>query len=405
MKKLCIFFILVILMTSFFTACGSKQNGKIDTSAQNDITVEKDTGSQDEDSPSQDSVPEEKEAKKQIIIGWSPPDITGVFKTATNYLEKGAADAKEVGLDVQVITRAATEHTSMAEQVDAVNNLVQSKVDVLIVSPSEVEPLKPALEEAVEAGIPVIVVNLLSPIEGLDASSYIGFDNKEAAMVSAYSLLDALGGPGVLGEGEKVEVDHDQYLDLKWWQDLYKDVDTSSISGRVAVIEGVAGGFFSNERVKGYHEVVDQFPNIETAAKLPGDWNRQKAITAAENILQSNDELDAIYAACAEMEIGAHIAVKNADRLDEVIVIGQDGTPETLDNIRQGNITAETWHGFPDWGWYGAEFAVRLALGLDVPEKFDIRPRTEYKDNADNFYPDPKLEPIDWEAILEEAGM
>ena len=64
---------------------------------------------------------------------------------------------------------------------------------------------------------------------------------------------------------------------------------------------------------------------------------------------------------------------------------------------------AETWHGFPEWGWYGVQFAVQLALGEEVPLKYDIRPRTEYSGNADNFYPEPKLEAIDWQTIIDNA--
>ena len=70
--------------------------------------------------------------------------------------------------------------------------------------------------------------------------------------------------------------------------------------------------------------------------------------------------------------------------------------------VAEGRMVAETTHGFADWGWYGVEYAVRAALELDVPEIFDIRPRTMYKENADEFYPEPKLDPIDWDAIKAE---
>lgn len=346
---------------------------------------------------------DKQEAPKQITIGWSPPDITGVFKTATDYMEKAAAEAKNAGIDVKIVTRATTSHTSVAEQVKSINNLVQSKVDVLIVSPAEVEAVKPAIKEATAAGIPVIMVNMLEPIEGLDIASYIGFDNAQAAKVAAYSLLDGLGGPGVLNEGEQATVNPGDSLDLAWWENLYKDVDPSSISGNVAVIEGIAGDFFSNERKKGFHEVVDKFPNVKVLQTLPADWNRQKGLAAAENILQNNPELDAIWAASNEMGLGAVNAVKNAGRQEEVMVVTNDGTPESVDAIRAGTLLAETWHGFPEWGWYGTKFGVMLALGQEIPASYDIRPRVEYKGNADDFYPNPKLEPINWQEILAAA--
>jgi len=86
-----------------------------------------------------------------------------------------------------------------------------------------------------------------------------------------------------------------------------------------------------------------------------------------------------------------------------VKIFTNDGTPESVERIREGRLIAETWHGFPEWGWYGTKYAVMLALGLKdmVPQFFDIRPRIEWQGNADKFYPNPELEPIDWNAIKE----
>jgi len=49
----------------------------------------------------------------------------------------------------------------------------------------------------------VIIVNLLEPIPGVEVASYIGFDNTDAGRISAYSLLDYFGGPGVLEKARK----------------------------------------------------------------------------------------------------------------------------------------------------------------------------------------------------------
>lgn len=337
----------------------------------------------------------------EITIGWTPPQNTGVFKTATDFMEKAAADAAAYGLDIKVISQSATTHTSTAEQVKILENFIQSKVSCIIISPIDVEAVKPALKEAVDANIPIIVVNLLKPYEGMDISSYIGFDNFQAASVSAYNLLDALGGPGVTGEGESVNVSPEDYLDLEFWEALYKEVDTSSIKGKVAIIEGIAGDFFSNERVNGFHEVIDRYPNIEVVATLAADWDRQKGIAATENILESHPDVNAVWAANNEMGMGAALTIKNQGLQDKVLVVTNDGTQESIDFIKAGDIVSETWHGFPEWGWYGTKFAVMLALGQEVPKTYDIRPRTVYAGNADEFYPNTKLDPIDWQAIID----
>ncbi len=124
--------------------------------------------------------------------------------------------------------------------------------------------------------------------------------------------------------------------------------------------------------------------------------------------------MDFVWAASNEMGLGAMIAAENAGRLqlatdpvtvgsDKVAVFTNDVTPESVDRISEGKIIAETTHGFADWGWYGGEYAVKLACGEDVPETFDIRPRTVYQENARQFYPDPALPPIDWATILENC--
>ena len=351
---------------------------------------------------------------KKITIGWTPPDITGVFKTATDFFEKGAKDAANQGIKVEVISQSPATHVSFADQVAIIEDYIQRRVDVIAISPIEVEVIKPTIAKANKAGIPVIIVNLLEPIEGVKVASYIGFDNTDAGRISAYALLDYFGGPGVLGTGKKEKVALDTYLDLAWWKTLYKDIDpkTANIKARVAIIEGIAGGFFSTARLNGFHEVVDLFPGIEIVGTLPADWNREKGIKAAEDFLTRNPggTLDAIWAASNEMGLGAMLACERANRLeivgqggrigdDKVAIFTNDVTPESANRIKEGKMVGETHHGFPEWGWYGTEFAVTLAKGGKVPYIFDIRPRTMYQKNADLFYPKPALEAIKWDVI------
>jgi len=348
-----------------------------------------------------------KELPKEIVIGWTPPDITGVFRTATHYFEVGAFDAVLNGITVSIIYRAPASHIAFGDQVAIIEDFITMGVDAIAISPIEVEVIIPAIRKANEAGIPVIIVNLLEPIAGVEVVSYIGFDNFECAEVSAYTVLDYFGGPGVLGKGRKVAVKPGEYLDLKWWRDLYATVtpeEKAAIKATGTIIEGVAGGFFSTARVNGFHSVIDEYPGIKIVGTLPADWNREKGIKAAEDFLTANPKgtLDFIWAASNEMGMGAMLAAEAAGRQDEVAIFTNDVTPESVMLVAEGRMVAETTHGFADWGWYGVEYAVRAALGLDVPPIFDIRPRTMYQENAHEFFPDPKLEPIDWDAIKTE---
>ena len=82
--------------------------------------------------------------QKPIVIGWTPPDITGVFKTATNFFEAAAKDGNSRGFKIQVISQSPATHVSFADQVAIIEDYIQRGVDVIAISPIEVEVVKPA---------------------------------------------------------------------------------------------------------------------------------------------------------------------------------------------------------------------------------------------------------------------
>jgi ribose transport system substrate-binding protein len=360
---------------------------------------------------------EEGRYREEIVIGWTPPDITGVFKTATDFFEQAAEDANKEGFNVRIESRSPETHTAFADQLEIIENFVSQDVDVIAVSPADTEAIKPAIQRANEAGIPVIMVNLLEPQDDIEVASYIGFDNSEAASVSAYSVLDYYGGPGVLGAGEKVDVPQDQYLDLEWWEKTYQDADASQIQASGVIIEGIAGTFFSQERLDGFNQVMDQYDGVEILGEpIAADWNREKGVQAAEDFLArySPEEMDFMWAASNEMGLGAMATAERRGVLDDsggetppaegkVAIFTNDVTPESTDAIREGKIIAETHHGFPEWGWFGTKFGVQLACGQDIPQTYDIRPRTVWQGNADLFYPTPDLPEIDWQQIKNDC--
>src|ERR687891_725064 len=259
-------------------------------------------------------------SEEEIVIGWTPPDITGVFKTATDFFERAAADANKNGFNVKVVSRSPATHTAFADQLAIIENFISQQVDVIAVSPADTEAVKPAIKRANDAGIPVIMVNLLEPQDDIEVASYIGFDNSEAASVSAYSVLDYFGGPGVLGSGPKVQAGPDQFLDLKWWEQTYGDADKNAPRASGTIIEGIAGTFFSQERLEGFDAVVSEYPNIKVLGKpIAADWNREKGVKAAENFLSrySPSEMNFIWAASNEMGLGAINAAGREGVLDD----------------------------------------------------------------------------------------
>jgi len=342
-----------------------------------------------------------------VRIGWSPPDVTGVFATVTDFMEAAIATSAPYNINIEFVERPPQDHTGVAEQIAVIETFIVQGVDVIMVAPTDVDGIIPALREVNEAGIPLIMVNMMSEIPGVEVTSFVGFDNRIAAEVTGWSMINALGGPGPLPQAEEpLAVPVETHLDVHWWRALYEGFDRESISGNVAIIEGIHGDYFSNARNAGFMDVIEQFPNIEVLTILPGDWNRAVSVEQAENILQmfGPGEIDAIFAPSSEMGFGARIAVENAGREDDVLVLTHGGTVESGDWIRDGRLLVDTWHGFPDWGWYSVMFAAMATLGQDIPHMHDIGARTQWIENADMFFPNVQLAPIPWQEIIDNRN-
>lgn len=335
-----------------------------------------------------------------ITIGWAPSDVTGVFAVAAEFMEKAVEDAKAHGINVKVITKTMNDQTQAADQVVAIEALITQGCDAILTCPADIEAIKPVINEATGKGIPIVVVNMLEEQEGIDVASYIGFDNVVGGKISGYACLDALGGPGVIGEGEAVDVAPTEFLDLAKWEEIYEGFDFSSLTGKVAILDGIAGNFYTTTRSEGFRSIVELATNVEIVAEISADWSRERAVTATENILQANPDLDIVWGMNTEMAIGASTAVANAGNVGKTFVLSNDGTYESMGLIEDGTILAETWHGFAEWGWDGVREGVMLALGLEVDKFFDTSPRTVYSGNISEFHPVITLPAIDWDQMI-----
>ncbi|MCW5222275.1 D-allose transporter substrate-binding protein [Verminephrobacter aporrectodeae subsp. tuberculatae] len=113
-----------------------------------------------------------------------------------------------------------------------------------------------------------------------------------------------------------------------------------SAGGKVAIVEGKAGNASGDARRDGVRKALQTQSNVQLVASLPGDWDRSRALDVSSTILQRNPDLKAIYAANDTMALGALQAVKNANKLGKVLVIGTDGVPEAIHSVKQGELTA-----------------------------------------------------------------
>src|SRR2546426_1215889 len=206
-----------------------------------------------------------------------PPKIAFVMKTANNpffiEMQKGAEQAAQ-RLGVNLIVQAAEREVDVEKQMQIIENLIQTKVAALCVTPSGSREIVPAIEKANRAGIPVVIVDTRVDAKAMADSkgkvaTFIGSDNYEGGKLAGEFIAKKLGG-----------------------------------KGKVAVLEGIPGHETGDSRLKGFRDAIKATPGIEIVASQTANWERDQGFNVFQNILQSHPDVQAVFARSEERRVG-----------------------------------------------------------------------------------------------------
>jgi inositol transport system substrate-binding protein len=214
--------------------------------------------------------------------------------------------------------------------VQQVENFVAQKVDAVILNPCEVEASSPAVDRALAAGIPIVNVNS----ETRSApTAFVGSRDEESGRIAMEYIARRLNG-----------------------------------AGRVLMMHGFMGQAAQIKRAQGAREVLARQPKIELLAEQTAEWDRAKAISLMENWIQSfGPRINAVFAHNDEMAMGAVLALEQAGRKKDVIVVGVDAIADALQAVRDGRLDATV---FQDAKGQGSA-AVETALKIVRKQPFD----------------------------------
>jgi ribose transport system substrate-binding protein len=220
-----------------------------------------------------------------------------------NQMNEGAAEAAEAQGDELVIFNA---NNDPAAQNSAVETYIAQGVDGIVVVAIDVNGIMPAVEQAVAAGIPVVAVDAVLP-DGPQAAQ-VGVDNMEAG--------------GMIG---------DYFVDF-----VASDMDGTATVG----IVGALNSAIQNIRQDGFEASIEGVEGIEVAGVVDGQNVQDIALSAAENLITANPDLDAIYATGEPALLGAIAAVESQGRQDDIAVFGWDLTAQAIRGIDEGYVEA-----------------------------------------------------------------
>lgn len=219
------------------------------------------------------------------------------------------------------------EETDVEGQIRIIEAQISAKVDALAVAPSQADQLAPTLQKAVDAGIPVVLID--TNIDTFTTkSAFVGTDNELGGKMAGEFIA------GKLQAGDEV-----------------------------AIIRGAAGDPVHNLRENGAKAALEA-AGLKVVAVQPADSDRAKGQTIAENLLTANPNIKAIYATNDEMALGAMNAAKAAGV--SLIVVGFDASPDALASIKAGELSGSIAQFPGKIGELGTLTAAKVARGEKV---------------------------------------
>lgn len=239
------------------------------------------------------------------------------------------------------------------KQVNDVEDLIARRVGVILLAPREYRGLVTALDEAREAGIPVILVDReAAGTPGRDYVTFLGSNFVEQGRRAAEWLAKTTGG-----------------------------------KARVVELTGTAGSSVALDRAKGFREGIAKYPGMTVVASQTGDFARARGQEVMQNLAQSlGAGFDAVYAHNDEMALGAIQALKQAGRAPgrDVHVVSIDGERAGLEAIVRGELGA-TVESNPRFGPLAFETVEQVRRGERVPGKKLVEDRFFDRSNAARF--------------------
>lgn len=279
-----------------------------------------------------------KKAPKNLKIGVSVSTLTNpafvnLKNVISNYAKKHGS---------KVIVDDANNDTS--KQNNDVEDLITQRVDALIINPCDSSAISAVVKKANEANIPVVCVDRSA--DSGKVISTVASDNVAGGKTAANWLVKTLGE-----------------------------------NAKVAEIQGIPGASATRERGKGFDSIGDK--KLDIVTKQTAQFDRAKALTVTENILQAHRNIKGIFAQNDEEAVGAARAVKAANK--KITIIGFDGALACLNLIQKGQITATVGQQWNKIGQQSVQMVYDYYQNKKVPKNDKVPVKIITKKNVSEF--------------------
>ena len=263
---------------------------------------------------------------EKIKIGVSVADQSNPFYIdIVDGMESAAKDGDEL-----VIVDAGFD---AAKQLNDIDDMIQQGVKVMLIDPVDSNAIKSAVEACDAAGIPVIAYN--SPLN-FEIASTVATDNYLAGQLVGEAMGKALDGKG----------------------------EVAMLTYNVAEV--------CLDRANGFKDAIAEYPDIKIVEEQEIQPGTDTALPVAENILQAYPDLAGMFALNDPSALGCVAAVESANLLDQVQIVGVDGSDDAKAAIAEGKMLASAAQDPVQIGSVAIETAYKVIAGEEVEKDIKI---------------------------------
>ena len=259
---------------------------------------------------------------------------------------EAGAKAKGEELGVEVIVVAPPAESDVQAQITQIEDLIAQGVDGIALAPTDPNALAPVVDAAKAAGIPVVFVDTRGINEGV---TFIGTNNEVGAALAADFMC--------------------------------KNLPAGS---DVAILQGLVSQSTGQARADGSKKGLTDC-GLNVVAEQTAEWDRAKGLSVTENILAGNPNIKGIFGSNDNMALGAVEALKAANKLQDVMVVGFDANPDAAASILAGEMTASVAQAPANMGGFGIQALVDLKGGKTLEPWIDTGTVLVTKENAEQY--------------------
>jgi ribose transport system substrate-binding protein len=213
---------------------------------------------------------------------------------------------KQVGYEM--VTLNADNKTDV--QQSQMNDVIALKPSAIILAAVDFNALKPSIESAMAAGIPVVE-----------------FDRQITTTPSAFTSV-----AGTIEIGYVAAEQAQKLLTAKY----------GAVKGKVLQILGDPGDPYTLDIQKGFEEKMAAFPDVKMIAIPAMLWEASNAGTIAADQMVANPDIDLIFSHAAHLSVAVVAALESAGKKPgDIMLMSSNGAPVGLDLIRKGWLNVE----------------------------------------------------------------